>query len=61
MQILQNGQQPDKPRDHQRLPWGSISFVLIIPLSIAVIATIWIYLGTDAGIFKEMILRKLSE
>src|SRR6266566_3030647 len=51
MQMQQNGQQPDNPRDHHRLPWGSISFVLIVLLSIAVIATIWIYLGTDAGIF----------
>ena len=51
MQIQQNEQHPDKPQDHHRFPWGSVSFVVIVLLSIAVIATIWIYLGTDAGIF----------
>ncbi|MFL5664686.1 MAG: tetratricopeptide repeat protein [Ktedonobacteraceae bacterium] len=51
MQIQQNEPHPDKPQDHHRLPLGPISFVLIVLLSIAVIATIWLYLGTDAGIF----------
>jgi len=60
MQIQQNGQQPNKPQDHHRLPWGSISFVVMILLSLAVIATIWIYLGTDAGIFCTILFAVFS-
>ena len=56
MQLQQNERQLKLPEDDHRFPWGRVSFVVVVLLSIAVCATVWVYLGTDAGVFITILL-----